>query len=646
MNLQRFLALGSALLLPLVLGACGGGRGDQPADVFPSAPPPAPTVVAGPDSFLLFPNPQRQDDGSFQTNTTAYALAYYAAIDPFGSKKNFEAWKAANHFDEPGVAQVTAVFGDFRDLGYGRRMTARQNTDGTIAFFVENYLVDIGGGGYGSSLNLDAAVVQDQRWKANINAIEFSPGPGGTVKFAKFYSFDAVTHERRLEQDIDGRGLKALPGVCITCHGGRGDPLTPPDPITGLPLFPRLVNSEYGDTRARLHAFEVDALTFSATPGFTRADQEAALKAMNKIVLCSYPLVGAALGAEDLCRRSVPANSHDWEGTAAGLIKSGYGGDGLLQPRYAEAFLPSDWNTAARLSLYQNVVVPACRSCHIVRGISDQSEIDLTTFKNFDSYADRIKVHVFDRGNMPLAKIVFDKFWSTNMAGQLAAYLDAKGPAFAPARDTNGRLLQPGRPIADPGPDRALRPGDVTTLSASASLFANSYRWRIASGPGGTLANPTSATTTFTATAAGNYLIELVASNGSVASAPASLKLVVDAMNPNPAVKFTDVVTELNVRGCVGCHTKGGTPPGTPPGAPPTAFDTTPTALLYTRVRGLVNFTDIVASPLLRKPSGNHHNPGVQPGFDLSALNTKPGDLNRAGYDLLVNWIVNGAPAN
>ena len=37
------------------------------------------------------------------------------------------------------------VFGDGRDLGYGRRMTARQNPDGTLAFFVENYLIDPSG---------------------------------------------------------------------------------------------------------------------------------------------------------------------------------------------------------------------------------------------------------------------------------------------------------------------------------------------------------------------------------------------------------------------------------------------------------------------------------------------------------------------
>ena len=53
-------------------------------------------------------------------------------------------WKAANGFDTGTGTQVTAVFGDSRDLGFGRRMTARQNPDGTLAFFVENYLVKTG----------------------------------------------------------------------------------------------------------------------------------------------------------------------------------------------------------------------------------------------------------------------------------------------------------------------------------------------------------------------------------------------------------------------------------------------------------------------------------------------------------------------
>src|SRR5689334_10084174 len=93
------------------LTACGGGRGNEAADIFPSAGPAPVQPVAGPDSFLLFPNAQRLDDGTLETNSVAYAQAYYAAIDPGNTRDTLAKWKAANGFDQPGGTQVSAVFG-------------------------------------------------------------------------------------------------------------------------------------------------------------------------------------------------------------------------------------------------------------------------------------------------------------------------------------------------------------------------------------------------------------------------------------------------------------------------------------------------------------------------------------------------------
>ena len=238
MAYRRLVAFVSTALLTLVLAACGGGGSG--GEISPSDPPVS--TASGADTFLLFPNPQKQPDGSLQTNYTAYAQAYYAAIDPTNAKDSLAKWKAANGFDTGTGTQVTAVFGDSRDLGYGRRMTARVNPDGTIAFLVENYLVNPGRGYGFSTLSLDAAVVQDTRWRALVNAIEFSPGPGGTVSFAKFFNFDPSTGQRQLSVDLDGRGAKAMPGPCVTCHGGRGDALTPPD-ATGRQLLGLVQNS-------------------------------------------------------------------------------------------------------------------------------------------------------------------------------------------------------------------------------------------------------------------------------------------------------------------------------------------------------------------------------------------------------------------
>jgi hypothetical protein len=143
--------------------------------------------------------------------------------------------------------------------------------------------------------------------------------------------------------------------------------------------------------------------------------------------------------------------------------------------------------------------------------------------------------------------------------------------------------------------------------------------------------------------------LQLIAYNGTLTSAPAMLNVVVNsALSPAPsAIRFADVKAVLQGT-CIQCHIPGGGPLATPPvfwsdydRNGDGVIDATDTAWLYAEARGRINFTDIVASPLLRKPSGNHHFGEQQAGFDTSKL---PGDPARANYDLILNWALNGAP--
>ena len=122
-------------------------------------------------------------------------------------------------------------------------------------------------------------------------------------------------------------------------------------------------------------------------------------------------------------------------------------------------------------------------------------------------------------------------------------------------------------------------------------------------------------------------------------SAPALLTIEVNNL---PSPLFIDVKAVLMApRGagtCTTCHMVGG--------PAPVAFtdidrngdlvigDATDDLWFYTEVRGLVNFTDVGASPLLRKPSGRHHKGGQPTGFDASAA---PGQAARVDYDLILN---------
>ena len=637
-------------VIALLLASCGGGGGSS-GDVAPASPPQVVITEATPNRFLTFPNPQVQPDGTFQTTSTVWAQSYYAAVDPNNQKDTLDKWKAANGFGSGTGTEVNVIVGDVRDLGYGRNLTFRQNPNGTVAANVENYFVEAAAGYTYSRINLDAAIVKDQRQHKGTNAIEVTPGPNGGPNFAKFYTFDPGTGTRRLTIDMDGRGEKAMPGPCISCHGGRGDALTPPD-ASGKRLFNLVQNSvsqARGDVQARLHPLEPDAFDYSTVSGFTRAEQEAKMKIINKMVLCTYPIVTPSVFPEDACRPA--ANRNEWQGTAAAQLKAAYGGNGLPNAVFDDKYVPNSWLVAGQSTLYKEVVATSCRACHTLRGTGNQSDLDFEEYGKFEAYADRIKAHIVDRGNMPLAKLVSEAFYASSRPEVLAVFLEGKGHTV---RDATGAVLKPGRPISDPGPDRVVRPGP-TTLSALGSLYANSYAWTMVSGPtGATLTNQNSAQATFNASANGTYLVQLVASNGTSRGAPAQFKIVVDsalAIAP-AAIRFADIksVLQSTVAGCTnsGCHSSGGTgviPPlfytNTDRNGDGIVGDATDDLWLYTETRGRINFTDIIASPLLRKPSGNQHNGLQRPGFNTSV---EPGQPTRASYDLFQNWILNGAP--
>ena len=122
----------------------------------------------------------------------------------------------------------------------------------------------------------------------------------------------------------------------------------------------------------------------------------------------------------------------------------------------------------------------------------------------------------------------------------------------------------PGRPIADPGPDRVVKQG-ATPLSAAMSLYASSYQWSVVSGPvgGAVLANATTASPIFTASQDGAYGVQLVVSNSSgTASTPVSLTMVVNSSLPYTpsALRFADIkpVLQSGVGQCENCHKPGG----------------------------------------------------------------------------------------
>ena len=646
-----------SIVLACMLNACGGGGGSgegAPGAGTGSSGLAFPlNVVVAAKKFLLFPNPQRQGlvgaqdlDGLDQTNTQAYATAYYAKVDAGNERLNKTAWKAKNGFGNSATGtELTVVFGDQDDLGYGRRMTARKNNDGSLAFFVDNYLVNTGGGGYTySTLNVDAAVVQSSQRFVSTSAIEYSDinGTGAGPKFLKFYVFD--TSGNRLNKvNQDGLGEKAMPNICVSCHGGRADPLT----STGqFATVGNSISQQAGDTISKLqvlkvHTFDFSALTDPSTGTVrSRALQEANMKAINQWVHDTFP-------------DNVPSDN-EWDGSVArDFIETAYGGSAFPNASYsdsdAKAFVPNaNWTTSGQAGLYQNVVAPVCMTCHILRGTRNQSDIAFTTFNQFNAYADRIKAHVYDRGNMPLVKLGFDDFWASNslMPQLLAAVPDI-------AAEGASATLKPGRPIADPGPDRFIRQG-VLNLSAINSLYASGFSWSLISNPGNGAAFTGSTSNTSTSlnfSANGTYVVRLTASGNGLTGTKDITVVVNNATAPAAPSFVTDIQPVLLANCTVGCHSGNLTIAGRPPLSYVAGDYATPAEFLNT-VKGRINFSDISASLLLRKPSNNHHGGLLVTGFGVfnpPGNNTKidsvpVGNASRANYDLFVSWIMAGAP--
>lgn len=564
-------------------------------------------------------------------NSQQLADAYYQAIDPADERLTLEAWKIKNGFGSGTGTEISIAFRDTKDLGYGRKMYFRKNDDETLAVYVENYqFAGVDGLEYGL-LNLEALVNNDQRHHFGSNAIEWSPGPGGVENFAKFYTFqanpdDANAHEVRISTvDLDGRGHKAMPVVCIVCHGGDNHATEDDGSFSNL-----------GNTKAKLQILEPDTFDFSDQPGLTRADQEAAIKQINEMILATYPTVQV---------------EGEWKSDFAVEMAEGwYGGAGLPNSDFDGDYVPLGWRPnpdtgnppAGADELFINVVKPSCLVCHSKRGTDLRADINFNSYNDFISYAETIEDYVYEQGLMPLALLPYNNFWNSSNPSQpelLAAHL----PGFSHA-NADGSIDKPGKPKAKPGSDRVVN-GPIT-LNAEASLFYQTVSWQVLSQPSAssnaTIDKPTTLRPTFSADENGDYLIELTVANDKAETSTATLTITIDSTAPvTRDLSFTNDIKPIiqgvatPVTACITCHTDDPAVLTAVPGIPVLYTDSVE---LYHHVLERVNLKYVERSRFLRKPTGHHHFGGLQPGYDITA--------DKTHFNTVLNWINEGAREN
>jgi len=577
-------------------------------------PLPAGDIPLDGSRFLTFLN---QSSPLFQ-ESQASADAYYAAIDPRSEKLTLDAWRTINGFDAGTDAR--AVYRNAADLGFGRVMSFRSNSDGTAAAYVENYAT------------LDEAVTAVETGERTgllaTVAMDYSPHPDDLNgdKYTKFYIFNG-NDERVTNIDLDGRGEKFQPGLCNVCHGGR-----PKQLVNGI--YP-----DNGDTGAQFLPWDLDTYEFSTKPLFTREAQEEEFKKLNQAVLAIYP-------------NSLTAKQGQWSGNPSReLIQGWYGdnGDVLPSPNFNGDFVPLGWRTPENggpsdnppdvETLYLKVVGPNCRACHIQRGnqfeINNQAElIDFTSYAKFIAYKEQIIDLVYDQGKMPDALVTFNNFWSEK-DGVIAA--EVLGVHLG----INALERRPGRPIANAGVSRQAPLGNVQ-LSGVASAFAQTFQWSFTANgkPANSQATIVGATTenpSFFADMPGVYNIQLIVSDNVQQSEPAVVTVV--ALNGVEEKSFAQDIMPIMASTCISCHSEG---LETSLEGIPIRFDQL--ATLYSNITAYINTENIFSSPILTKPSGFQHGAGELPreGFDLS----NDAQADRDNYDVFVQWISEGMKNN
>jgi hypothetical protein len=331
--------------------------------------------AAGRPYFLIGPGGTRFNpvDGE------AAATAYYAAIDPANAKTTLGQWWAANGFaaadGSSGESSFTrASYMNHNDLGFGRDMNCHTRSGGRLACFVTNYgLPDQ------NPQNADDAEARNAVTRAATVVMEFDPAAtaGENVQFYVFGG--GVTGSPRLKfADLDGFGPKAVPYLCLVCHGGT-------------------VNAANKAQHARFREFDLPSFRYSANRSW---DHSGAL---------SNTLSNPELTAFARLNQQVRATTSNKR--IGALIDAWYPGGFGGAPKPVLPAPPAGWSSDA--AGYHNVYGKTCRTCHIAR--DDAANLVDAAYFTFDQRSNFASTsYAVCGGNkvMPNAVITYKNLWA------------------------------------------------------------------------------------------------------------------------------------------------------------------------------------------------------------------------------------------
>ncbi|MGH9972147.1 MAG: Ig-like domain-containing protein [Pyrinomonadaceae bacterium] len=302
---------------------------------------------------------------------------YYSSVDPTDLRTTFDAFKSHHGFsadpNTPVAGETVAQYANSGDLGFGRDMHCLKKTNNDVACYVTNY-----GFGYSNNADItgtsdhdDAEAAAARATVGNSNevatvAMEFAPiENAGTNKVVKFFVYkknfpNAGDYGRSISANLDGRGERPVPQLCMICHGGQI-----PSQSGGVPAFG---NAAQVDLGSRFIPFDHRLFTFPVNP--SKAAQEAAFKTLNEQIVNSAPPVGV----NDSIREVV-----------TGLYNNGVSATQILNFDVPGWVNGASANVPGQSNFYQKVVANGCRICHTAQPFP---QLQFNTSQKFMSLTD------------------------------------------------------------------------------------------------------------------------------------------------------------------------------------------------------------------------------------------------------------------
>ena len=341
----------------------------------------ATVVLAGGGLFPRNANPflSRKETASSE------AAQYYSTM---GAPATLAAWQTL-YFPASGGTRASANYYNAGDLGFGREMHCYEQLEFT-ACYVANH-----GLGAGAPAEIS---VQDTIGNARnlpTVAMVYDYTIDGQPNDVRFYVY-APNGNLLTQVGLDSEGDKSVPGLCLACHGGTYDAGT--NQVTGAQFLP----------------WDLESFAYSPTPGWTRAAQTEQFRVLNAMV-----------------RNTLP------DAKIASLIDGWYGGVNAVYNSNAvfnDAYVPAAYSAPTDQVLYNLVVKPYCRGCHMAQAF------DLETPSQLDSAFGA----VFVSRDMPHAQLTNHRFWSTNGPFYLARrFAGTSTFVVTKTQDTNDGTCDP-----------------------------------------------------------------------------------------------------------------------------------------------------------------------------------------------------------